>query len=356
MIAQAIVESGYGTSTLSQAPYYNLFGIKGSYNGQSVKMSTQEYDAKKKKWKTIKADFRAYPSFAQSFADNAAVLRYTSFGSGAYYAGAWKTYAKNYQAATAWLTGRYATDPGYAGKLNQVIQTYGLTKYDSGRTTVASIPQTAAPQAVTPTPVTTPNKTVTVKSGDSVWLLATKYGISMDQLRSWNNIKKDFIYVGQKLIVKKGTTTTAPVATPTQPKTQPTTTYTTTYSTVSVKKYYKVVANDSVWLISQKTGVTAKQLVQWNKIKKNFVYPGQKLYVGTKTKTVAKQVKKTAPAATATYVAPSTSKLSGTTYKVKSGDSLWLISQRAGLKLETLKKLNHIKNDMIYVGQTLRIR
>ena len=33
MMAQAILESGWGTSTLSKAPNYNLFGIKGEYNG-----------------------------------------------------------------------------------------------------------------------------------------------------------------------------------------------------------------------------------------------------------------------------------------------------------------------------------
>ncbi len=43
MIAQAVVESGWGSSALSQAPYYNLFGIKGSYQGQTVYMDTLEY-------------------------------------------------------------------------------------------------------------------------------------------------------------------------------------------------------------------------------------------------------------------------------------------------------------------------
>ena len=43
MMAQAIVESGWGASTLSKAPNYNLFGIKGGYNGQSVYMDTWEY-------------------------------------------------------------------------------------------------------------------------------------------------------------------------------------------------------------------------------------------------------------------------------------------------------------------------
>ncbi|MEA4829006.1 MAG: glucosaminidase domain-containing protein, partial [Enterococcus thailandicus] len=43
MIAQAIVESGWGKSQLASAPNYNLFGIKGSYNGQSVTFPTAEF-------------------------------------------------------------------------------------------------------------------------------------------------------------------------------------------------------------------------------------------------------------------------------------------------------------------------
>ncbi|MBO1306928.1 glycoside hydrolase family 73 protein [Enterococcus sp. 669A] len=130
MIAQAIVESGWGQSTLSQAPNYNLFGIKGSYNGQSVTMKTQEYiDGK---WVTVNAKFRKYPSFSESFQDNAYVLKTTSFQPGVYYySGAWKSNTKSYKDATAWLTGRYATAPNYGTILNDVIETYNLTQYDT---------------------------------------------------------------------------------------------------------------------------------------------------------------------------------------------------------------------------------
>ena len=44
LIAQAILESNSGQSGLSQAPYYNFFGIKGTYNGNSVTMRTWEDD------------------------------------------------------------------------------------------------------------------------------------------------------------------------------------------------------------------------------------------------------------------------------------------------------------------------
>ena len=42
MIAQAALESAWGTSALSAEPNHNLFGVKGNYNGQSVNMYTLE--------------------------------------------------------------------------------------------------------------------------------------------------------------------------------------------------------------------------------------------------------------------------------------------------------------------------
>lgn len=45
MIAQAALESSWGRSTLAMAPNYNLFGIKGDYNGESVMIAIKEYVA-----------------------------------------------------------------------------------------------------------------------------------------------------------------------------------------------------------------------------------------------------------------------------------------------------------------------
>ena len=54
--AQAFIESNKGNSKLAQQPNNNLFGIKGAYNGQSVKMKTTEYYNGVKH--TVYADFR----------------------------------------------------------------------------------------------------------------------------------------------------------------------------------------------------------------------------------------------------------------------------------------------------------
>lgn len=68
MIAQAALESNWGNSKLSKAPNYNLFGVKGSYNGNSVALDTLEDDGTGN-YSGVKAKFKAYPSYMQSLLD-----------------------------------------------------------------------------------------------------------------------------------------------------------------------------------------------------------------------------------------------------------------------------------------------
>lgn len=124
MIAQAILESGSGQSGLASYPHYNLFGIKGSYAGQSAVMQTLEDDGSGNMY-TINDAFRSYPSYYESLQDYVAVLKQ------AHFAGAWKSNTSSYQDATAALTGVYATDTSYNAKLNHIIEAYNLTQYDS---------------------------------------------------------------------------------------------------------------------------------------------------------------------------------------------------------------------------------
>lgn len=125
MIAQAILESRSGTSGLSDVPYYNLFGVKGSYNGASAVFQTWEDDGTGNTY-TIQDSFRQYPSWRASLEDYAQLLQLPL------YQGAHRSVAGSYDVATAHLTGRYATDTNYAAKLNNLIATYNLTRFDGG--------------------------------------------------------------------------------------------------------------------------------------------------------------------------------------------------------------------------------
>ncbi|MBP2098790.1 peptidoglycan DD-metalloendopeptidase family protein [Enterococcus rivorum] len=129
MIAQAILESGSGSSRLSQAPNHNLFGMKGEFEGQSVSFTTQEDDGTGNLY-TIQSSFRKYPSFTESFQDYSDLLKQGVSWNEMIYQGTWKSIAGTYQNATKSLTGVYATDIHYDEKLNQLIETYGLARYD----------------------------------------------------------------------------------------------------------------------------------------------------------------------------------------------------------------------------------
>lgn len=144
VIAQGCLESGFGSSGLSQQAN-NLFGVKGTYNGKYVLMWTSEQD-KKGNVTRIQAKFRKYPSYAESLADLGSL--YTRLSRYKDVVG-----EKDYKKATAAVSkAGYATDINYATKLNSIIFTYKLTQYD----TFDDVPDEPEPE--TPTKPTYPSK------------------------------------------------------------------------------------------------------------------------------------------------------------------------------------------------------
>ncbi|MDF7638186.1 SLAP domain-containing protein [Lactobacillus sp. ESL0791] len=130
MIAQAIVESNWGTSGLA-VNANNLFGMKAdsSWQGATYSAKTREED-KNGKSHYIIAKFRKYGSYAGSFDDNGKKLRKGVSWQPQRYKGAWLEDAKSYSDATQALTGTYATAHNYNTTLNQRITAYNLTQYD----------------------------------------------------------------------------------------------------------------------------------------------------------------------------------------------------------------------------------
>ncbi|EFU11010.1 LysM domain protein [Enterococcus faecalis TX1341] len=337
MMAQAIVESGWGASTLSKAPNYNLFGIKGSYNGQSVYMDTWEY--LNGKWLVKKEPFRKYPSYMESFQDNAHVLKTTSFQAGVYYyAGAWKSNTSSYRDATAWLTGRYATDPSYNAKLNNVITAYNLTQYDTpssgGNTGGGTVnPGTGGSNNQSGT-----NTYYTVKSGDTLNKIAAQYGVSVANLRSWNGISGDLIFVGQKLIVKKGASG----------NTGGSNNGGSNNNQSGTNTYYTVKSGDTLNKIAAQYGVSVANLRSWNGISGDLIFVGQKLIV-----------KKGASGNTGgSNNGGSNNNQSGTNtyYTIKSGDTLNKIAAQYGVSVANLRSWNGISGDLIFAGQKIIVK
>ncbi|MGV3175815.1 glucosaminidase domain-containing protein, partial [Aerococcus suis] len=210
MMAQAILESGWGQSGLSLPPYNNLFGIKGNYNGQSAVFDTLEDDGTGNYY-GIKDGFRVYPSFHESLEDYADILRHGISGAPYFYAGTWKSNTNSYQDATAWLTGRYATDTSYGTKLNQIIEANDLTKYDtpagSGKHSNATLTGNHGSQS-------TGRQSYTVQPGDGLFTVANRLGITVNEARRLNG-GSDFIYPGQQFTTAKKQASQKPATKPT---------------------------------------------------------------------------------------------------------------------------------------------
>lgn len=136
-IAQAILESGWGKSGLT-VKANALFGIKAgkSWGGKVYSAQTQEcFDGVT--FTTITALFRAYESWAESVADHSAMLTGAARYKAVIGERDYKTACRAIHAAG------YATDPQYADKLIQIIESYSLTAYDGAGSATAPAGQPA---------------------------------------------------------------------------------------------------------------------------------------------------------------------------------------------------------------------
>lgn len=231
IIAQACLESGFGKSALATTGK-NLFGIKGTYQGDFVLMPTKEWN-KQKGWHTIEAKFRRYPSWKESIEDHAQlfVRGLSREKTNRYQAVLGEI---NYKKATlAVKAAGYATDPHYPDLLNTIIEQYGLTKYD--RTGTSS-------------------SFHTVKAGETLSAIAARYSISVAAIIRKNQLSNpDVIHPGQVLMI--------PVS-----KTE--------------VQYYVVERGDSLSKIARRFRTTATKLAISNHIKDpNKIYPGQRIQI-----------------------------------------------------------------------------
>ena len=336
-VAQAILESGWGSSYLSTAAH-NLFGIKGSYNGNSIRLQTREVYNGQSVY--IYDNFRAYANNDQSVEDHGAFLNQNSryhnlLGDTSYVSVANKLRADG-----------YATDPNYASALINLVQTYGLDRLDSialsGATAVNNKGNGAANNDAYNTSDTgngTSTSTggtsyYTVKSGDTLSGIANNYQTTVNTLARLNNLANpNLIYVGQRLLVQQA-------ATPSQSQTTTPATSTTTAATYTVK------AGDTLGQIAANHQTSVNQLVQLNKLTNpNLIYVGQVLTI--------KQATSASQSTTATPAKPASS----ATYTVKAGDTLSQIAASHGTSYQNLASLNHLSNpNEIYVGQTLKLQ
>ncbi|KKM09327.1 hypothetical protein SY88_19365 [Clostridiales bacterium PH28_bin88] len=146
--------------------------------------------------------------------------------------------------------------------------------------------------------------TYTVKAGDSLYGISQKFGVSTGDIQKANNLKSTAIYPGQQLQIPTGGTT------------------------------YTVQPGDSLYLIAKKFGVPVEALKKANGLTGSDIRAGQKLVIPS----------------------GSTGSVSGgTTYVVRSGDTLYKIGERFGVPYREIMRANGLSTTTLTVGQKLYI-
>jgi len=146
--AQAILESGWGSSELAKVPNNNLFGIKDSedWNGEIVTVPTQEY--LNGDYITVNAAFRKYASWNDSVVDHAKFFTSTEWRKDNYRKVVNET---DYRIAAQELKNAgYATDPNYPGKLIRLIEAYKLYEWDAVSNTTNSVQENEGVESQNP--------------------------------------------------------------------------------------------------------------------------------------------------------------------------------------------------------------
>ena len=151
-----------------------------------------------------------------------------------------------------------------------------------------------------------------VKSGDSLWSIATDYGVSVDDIIDLNNLGTTVLQIGQQILIPK--------------------------QIESEKNVYIVKAGDNLYSIANKYGITVNDLKKANNLTSNTLSINQELIIPgySSDEPIEKPVNEI-------------------TYIVQKGDSLWSIAKKYDVNVNDLKSYNNLSSNLLKIGQTLLI-
>ena len=148
------------------------------------------------------------------------------------------------------------------------------------------------------------NNTYIVKKGDTLYSIAKKYNLTVDKLKSLNNLSNNLVSIGQVLVVDE-------VEAP----------------SLNYNEYI-VGKGDTLYSIARKFGISVNELMQYNNLNNTVLSIGQILKIPGEEKT---------------------------TYVVKAGDTLYGIARKYNKTVEDIKSKNNLSNNILSIGQILTI-
>ena len=152
-----------------------------------------------------------------------------------------------------------------------------------------------------------------VKKGDTLWSIARAYGLTVEKLKTLNNLTNNNLTIGDSLIVKDSSGNND------------------SSSSADNNKYYTVKKGDSLYSIARRNNMTVDELKTLNNLTSNILSIGQRLIIS------------------------SGSNVPNNVYVVKKGNTLWSIANNFNVSVSDLKKINNKSNNSLSIGEQLII-
>ncbi len=146
-----------------------------------------------------------------------------------------------------------------------------------------------------------------VKKGDTLYSIAREYGVTVNEIKSLNNLTSNNLTIGMSLLIPDNN------------------------DQIEGEEYYIVKSGDTLYKIAALYDMTVNELKALNNLTSNTLKVGQKLKV------------------------ISTPTTGINTYIVKKGDSLYSIAKQFGITVDELKQANNKTSNLLTIGEELNI-
>ena len=165
----------------------------------------------------------------------------------------------------------------------------------------------------------------TVKSGDTLWGIASKYNTSVDKIKDLNNLTTNNLRVGQVLRIPEMYTNEDDMILP-------------NYTNYTVK------SGDTIYSIARKNGIDVDTIISDNSLSNTTLSVGQILKL---------RVMEVEECFGPDFILPEDTNY--ISYSVKSGDSLYVIAKKYNTSVTEIKRLNNLSSNNLSIGQILKI-
>lgn len=160
------------------------------------------------------------------------------------------------------------------------------------------------------------NITYIVKKGDTLYSIASKNNVTVDELMKLNNLSNTNLSIGQQLKIKE----TESIITPSENE------------VINENSVYTVKKGDTLYSIAKKNNTTVDKLKEINNIVNDILTIGASLFI------------------------PNSNLEDIIIHKVVSGDSLWGLANKYKTTIEDIKQLNNLVSDLLVIGTDLQIK